>query len=131
MTTKIDPRHFHAMGGDGCSADRYHPLVGNKESPAAGTVFGCTATEADNVFENGGESAIIWGIRADAASAVAIAVFDGPVEAGAGIIGVVQSTTFAEGQSQFPLMCPNGFHVDVSAIGTWTLSWSPLPQRGK
>ena len=126
----FDPRSLHVMSGSGATSDKYHPLPQNSETPAAGEVFGCTATEANNVFSNGGEACVIWGARVDSMVAATLTILDGPTESGAGIVDAIQSTTTVEGHSAFPIPCPNGFHINVDAAAYWALSWSPMPARG-
>lgn len=126
----FDPRNMHIMSGSGATADKYHPLPQNSATPAAGEIFGCSATEADNVFSNGGEACVIWGARVDSAVAGTLTILDGPTEAGAGILSAIQSTATVEGHSAFPIPCPNGFHVNIDGLCFWALSWSIMPERG-
>jgi len=118
------------MSGASAAADKFHPLPESTEVSGAGTVYGATATEADNVFENGGESCVIWGVRCDSATNVTLTILDGPVEAGANVVAVISSTTTVEGHGAFPIQCPNGFHVMTGNVGNWCLSWSPMSKPG-
>jgi hypothetical protein len=130
MTYQFDPRNLHMMSGDRATADKYHPMPEESQTYGSGTVFGCKNTEADNVFANGGEAAIIWGARVDARVAGVLSILDGATESGAGIIAAVQSTTTVEDHGPFPIYCPNGFHIDISTAAVWQLSWSQVPKRG-
>jgi len=127
-----NPRRMRVMCvNNGQTADgRWHPdhdAIG--AGTTAGTRFGASETEADNLFADGGADVLIHQVRVDQGVAGQLNLYEGFTESGADIVAVLSSSLTSEARIDAPFVLAGGFHATVTVNGVgFTIVYEVIPK---